>query len=253
MKPIVSHVAVRSHAPHPIVLGYGGNRLHPRYLRGRRHWISGPHQGIGNRFKHRHQANPGAGTERNRGISDPAFEKIPALILEHQSVAVDAVAGCTNSSRGLIEAGQGSPVAAGATEEMISKEIAAQEAGELETQTADVVIIGAGGAGMTAAVEALRAGGGVLIVEKMTPWAAIPSPPGQRPHAAGSDIQKTGTMAASGVEAIGEKLALEPGATMKRWQESVRQDLDAIASRQQSGVSTPRICLKLQAYVNGIL
>ena len=62
------------------------------------------------------------------GISDPAFEKIPALILEHQSVAVDAVAGCTNSSRGLIEAVKAALLAAGATEEMISKEIAAQEA-----------------------------------------------------------------------------------------------------------------------------
>ena len=99
------------------------------------------------------------------GISDPAFEKIPAQILEHQSVAVDTVAGCTNSSRGIIEAVKAALLAAGATEEMISKEIAAQEAGELETRTADVVIIGAGGAGMTAAITAADAGKSVVIVE----------------------------------------------------------------------------------------
>ncbi|HIS01232.1 MAG TPA: FAD-dependent oxidoreductase [Candidatus Excrementavichristensenella intestinipullorum] len=186
------------------------------------------------------------------GISDPAFEKIPALILEHQSVAVDAVAGCTNSSRGLIEAVKAALLAAGATEEMISKEIAAQEAGELETQTADVVIIGAGGAGMTAAVEALRAGGSVLIVEKMAAVGGNTIAAGSALNAAGSDIQKTGTMAASGVEAIEEKLALEPQCdAMKRWQESVRQDLDAyIASGSNQVFDTPDLH-KLQTYVDG--
>ena len=186
------------------------------------------------------------------GISDPAFEKIPAQILEHQSVAVDAVAGCTNSSRGLIEAVKAALLAAGATEEMISKEIAAQEAGELETQTADVVIIGAGGAGMTAAVEALRAGGSVLIVEKMAAVGGNTIAAGSALNAAGSDIQKTGTMAASGVEAIEEKLALEPQCdAMKRWQESVRQDLDAyIASGSNQVFDTPDLH-KLQTYVDG--
>ena len=143
-------------------------------------------------------------------------------------------------------------MAAGATEEMISKEIAAQEAGELETQTADVVIIGAGGAGLTAAVEALRAGGSVLIVEKMAAVGGNTIAAGSALNAAGSDIQKTGTMAASGVEAIEEKLALEPQCdAMKRWQESVRQDLDAyIASGSNQVFDTPDLH-KLQTYVDG--
>ncbi len=186
------------------------------------------------------------------GISDPAFEKIPAQILEHQSVAVDTVAGCTNSSRGIIEAVKAALLAAGATEEMISKEIAAQEAGELETRTADVVIIGAGGAGLTAAVEALRAGGSVLIVEKMAAVGGNTIAAGSALNAAGSEIQKTGTMAASGIEAIEEKLALEPQCdAMKRWQESVRQDLDAyIASGSNQVFDTPDLH-KLQTYVDG--
>lgn len=37
-------------------------------------------------------------------VSDPAFEKIPGLIIEKQSVKVDAVSGATYTSNGLIEA-----------------------------------------------------------------------------------------------------------------------------------------------------
>ena len=186
------------------------------------------------------------------GISDPAFEKIPAAIIEHQSIAVDAIAGCTYSSQGLLDAVKAALLSAGATEEMISRPIAAQSAGELETQTADVVIIGAGGAGLTAAVEVLRAGGSVLVVEKMAAVGGNTIAAGSALNAAGTEIQKTGTMAASGVEAIEEKLALEPRSeAMQRWQASIRKDLDAyLASGSNQVFDTPDLH-KLQTYVDG--
>jgi len=188
------------------------------------------------------------------GISDPAFAKIPAAIIENQTVAVDAVAGCTFSSNGLIEAVKAAWVASGANLEDISKAVVAGEAAakELETKTADVVIIGAGGAGMTAAVEVLRAGGTVLLVDKMASVGGNTIAAGSALNAAGSDIQKTGTMAASSIEALEEKLALEPkNDTMKRWQDSVRKDLDAyIASGANHVFDTPDLH-KLQTYVDG--
>ena len=188
------------------------------------------------------------------GISDPAFAKIPAAMIENQTVAVDTVAGCTFTSKGLIEAVTAAWVASGANLEDISKEAAAAEetAKELETKTADVVIIGAGGAGMTAAVEVLRAGGSVLLVDKMASVGGNTIAAGSALNAAGSDIQKTGTMAASSIEALEEKLALEPkNDTMKRWQESVRKDLDAyIASGATHVFDTPDLH-KLQTYVDG--
>ena len=96
-------------------------------------------------------------------ISDPAFAKIPASVIENQSVAVDTVAGCTFSSKGLIEAITNAWLASGVTLEEISSTVASKEkTQELETKEADVVIIGSGGAGMSAAVEALRAGGSVF-------------------------------------------------------------------------------------------
>ena len=187
------------------------------------------------------------------GISDPAFAKIPAAIIENQTVAVDTVAGCTFSSNGLIEAVKAAWLASGAAEADITKAVVAEEtAKELEVKTADVVIVGAGGAGMTAAVEVLRAGGSVIVIDKMAAVGGNTIAAGSALNAAGTDIQKAGTMAATGVAAIEDKLALEPkNDDMKRWQESVRKDLDAYIASGENYVFDSLDLHKLQTYVDG--
>lgn len=187
------------------------------------------------------------------GISDPAFERVPQAIIDNQSVAVDTVGGCTLTSNALIEAVTAAWLASGASLEDISKEVAV-EAGEkeLETKTADVVIIGAGGSGMTAAVEVLRAGGSVLLIDKMPSIGGNTIAAGSALNAAGSDIQKTGTMAASSIEAVEELLALEAkNDDMKRWQDSIRKDLDAYIASGENYVFDTVDLHKLQTYVGG--
>lgn len=187
------------------------------------------------------------------GISDPAFAKIPAAVIENQSIAVDTVSGCTYSSKGLIEAITAAWMSSGATLEDISKEIVTTtEAKELETKTADVIVIGAGGAGMTATVEVLRAGGSVIVVDKMASVGGNTIAAGSALNAAGTDIQKAGTMTASGVNAVEEKLALEPvDEYMARWQESVRKDLDEYIASGSNQVFDTVDLHKLQTYVDG--
>ena len=187
------------------------------------------------------------------GISDAAFAKIPAAMIENQSVAVDTVAGCTFSSNGLIEAVKAAWLAAGALEADITKAVVAEEtAKELEVKTADVIVIGAGGTGMTAAVEVLRAGGSVLVVDKMAAVGGNTIAAGSALNAAGTEIQAAGTMAATGVASIEEKLALEPkNDDMKRWQESVRKDLDAYIASGANNVFDTVDLHKLQTYVDG--
>ena len=188
------------------------------------------------------------------GISDPAFAKIPESIVAAQSVAVDTVAGCTLSSQGVIEAVTAALLASGATMEAISQAVTPAEAGEkeLEERSADVVIIGAGGAGMTAAVEVLRAGGSVIIFDKMASVGGNTIAAGSALNAAGTDIQHAGTMTASAVESVEEKLALEPkGEAMARWQASVRKDLDAYLATGESFVFDSADLHKLQTYVDG--
>ena len=106
--------------------------------------------------------------QESEGISDPAFENIPKEIIEKQSLAVDAVAGCTFSSKAIIEAVTNALAQSGVDMSLLQNKTDAPEAEAADVEeTADVVVVGAGGAGLAAAVEAGKAGASVIVVEKM--------------------------------------------------------------------------------------
>ena len=89
------------------------------------------------------------------GISDPAIEKIPAAIVEGQTLAVDAVAGASVTSGAILSAVEAALTEAGADVEALKVKAETEAAaGETIELTADVVVIGAGGAGVAAADEA---------------------------------------------------------------------------------------------------
>lgn len=102
-------------------------------------------------------------------ISDMAISEIPKRVVETQSLAVDGVSGCTVSSMAVKKSLEKALESAGADLKALKKEIV-KEAVERKTEEkeADVVIIGAGGAGLSAAVSAYEHGAkSVIIVEKM--------------------------------------------------------------------------------------
>ena len=106
--------------------------------------------------------------QESAGISDPAFETIPNEIIEKQSVAVDTVAGCTFSSKAIIAAVTDALTQSGADLSKLQNKDDAPEAEAADVEeTADVVVVGGGGAGLAAAVEAGKAGASVIVVEKM--------------------------------------------------------------------------------------
>ena len=104
------------------------------------------------------------------GIGFGAFycpiDKLPALIVEHQSVAVDTVTGATVTSAAIKSAVRDCLTQAGAAEDAFAAVAPSAFATEAE-YTADIVIVGGGAAGLTAANTALDAGKTVLLVEKM--------------------------------------------------------------------------------------
>jgi urocanate reductase len=103
------------------------------------------------------------------GVSDLAISDIPANIVEHQSLGVDAIAGATYSSKGILEAVANALEQAGADIEALkAKEVKSQKGALVTTEKeVDVVVIGAGGAGLAAAVSAHENGATVLVLEKM--------------------------------------------------------------------------------------
>jgi len=103
-----------------------------------------------------------------KGVSDAAFDEIPGSVIEGQTLAVDTVSGATHSSEGLIAAiTEALKAAGGNIEELSKKQAANKTAKEDKEYTTDVVVIGAGGAGLAAAVSAHENGAKVIVLEKM--------------------------------------------------------------------------------------
>lgn len=100
-------------------------------------------------------------------IAEKAIESVVEKILSSQGLGVDAVSGATVSTGALIKAVTAALEKAGADVEAL-KNIKPEEIEiKVKDREADIVIIGAGGAGMSAAVEAAGSGKSVIIVEKM--------------------------------------------------------------------------------------
>lgn len=110
-------------------------------------------------------------TEQNEtpGIGSVAAETVPEAIVTEQTLEVDDVAGATVTSNAVKEAVRQALESVGldpaAYDGSGAGEAADAEPAEDVTLTTDVVVVGAGGAGMTAAIEAKDAGKEVIVVE----------------------------------------------------------------------------------------
>lgn len=102
------------------------------------------------------------------GISDLPVIQLPEDVLAAQSLGVDTIAGASYTSNGVLDAIAMALQAAGGNLEDLRKKVDAaaivKENKEIETE---VVVIGAGGAGLAAAVSAHENGAKVLVLEKM--------------------------------------------------------------------------------------
>ena len=100
------------------------------------------------------------------GIGTFAVDRMPGAIVAGQSVAVDVVSGATMTSRAVLNAVTAGLKEAGADVAAFSvpPEKPAPQDQELTT---DVIIVGAGGAGLTAGVEASNNGQKVIVIEKL--------------------------------------------------------------------------------------
>ena len=106
-----------------------------------------------------------SGPKETPGIGSVAVEKMPAEMVARNSIIVDGVTGATISSTGILKAAEAALIAAGLNPEDF-KGAGNAIVAEDKTYDADVAIIGAGGAGMIAAITAADAGKKVVLIEK---------------------------------------------------------------------------------------
>jgi fumarate reductase flavoprotein subunit len=97
-------------------------------------------------------------------VAGVALERIPAAIVENQTTKVDGVTGATVTSNAIKQAVNNAITEAGGNTASLPEAYA--EAGEDIEETADIIVVGGGGAGMSAAETALESGASVILVEK---------------------------------------------------------------------------------------
>lgn len=138
------------------------------------------------------------------GISDPAFEKIPAAIVEQQSLAVDAVSGATNSSKGILAAVEDAALQAGADVEALKAAAAEEPAAEraVTEQTTDVLVVGAGVSGFAAALSAKENGADVVMIDKMSAVGGTTNVAGGLLISVDSEVYKEANMESDSLEAV---------------------------------------------------
>ena len=108
------------------------------------------------------------GKDETEGVGSQAIAKMPGEIAESGSIAVDGGSGATVTSTAIKEAAAAALTAAGLNPDDYKTAVENNAAAEDSTVDADVVVVGAGGAGMTAAITAAAEGKTVVILESQS-------------------------------------------------------------------------------------
>ena len=128
------------------------------------------------------------------GMDTTPVETLTKKIVETQSLGVDVVTGATVSSNAIIAIVADCATQAGADADDLKLVKVAKDAAKDATYDVDVVVVGAGVAGLSAAISASENGANVLLVEKQSIVGGATTYSGGKLLAAGTDVQKEANM-----------------------------------------------------------
>ncbi len=187
------------------------------------------------------------------GLGDKAVEKIVLEVKENTSLNVPMVSGATYSSQGIMAALTAAlEKAALDIEALKNKEIAIEEKDEDVEKSADVIIVGAGGAGLAAAVSAHQNGASVIVIEKQPQVGGNTIISGSAYNSADPDRQSTLQMTdleKKTIEGLISEEQTDP--VVKEWQVALKKEWDEyLASGKTTLFDSPTVH-KLHTYNGG--
>ena len=145
-----------------------------------------------------------------KGVADEVFRRLPEEIVENQTLNVDTVSGATISSHGVIDGvALAISEAGGDPDEWKNRAKPKEQRAKNETYTTDVVVVGAGGAGLAAAARSIQHGKDVIVLEKFPQIGGNTSRAGGPMNAAEPDWQNKFKALAGEKETL-EELAATP-------------------------------------------
>lgn len=139
-----------------------------------------------------------------------AFDRIPAQIIEHQSLSVDAVTGATLSSFGILGAVTNAAKTAGLDVDALKANKVAATPKAPQTWDTDVLVMGGGGAGLSAAIRAAEEGAKVILIEKGSVLGGNTMMAGAAYNAVDLEAQSVMILSKSQKATLDQYLALDP-------------------------------------------
>lgn len=188
------------------------------------------------------------------GIGDAAIENLSSEVLDNQSLPIEVVSGATLSSEAFINALEDTVLQADGDLEALqgTSDGEDQEAEAVEMET-EILVIGGGGAGLSAAVSAAQEGAEVILIEKTGALGGNTVRAGGPYNAVDPERQQAIQAAdAASMEAAHALTEVDPqNDRHAELQEELRADLEAYEETDQSYLFDSLALHKLQTYDGG--
>jgi len=112
--------------------------------------------------------------QENKVLSKPVYHQLKDTIVAKNSTDVDVISGSTATSKGYIAAINAAVKKAGITLKSTKKKATSTEPKVGKTNNYDVVVVGSGGGGFSAAIEAKKLASKWRLLKRCQPLAGIP-------------------------------------------------------------------------------